>query len=339
MPLDAAEAIAAQTTIADARRIDPDRIPIIDVSALASDDGAAHERVGYELADAFVSMGFCYLSGHGVPQKLIDDAFAALPRFFEHDVAQKNLVPINKNMRGFMGMHRHTQVHGKKPNRSESFIFGTDLPANDPDRLAGKPFHDTNYWPPVANFREPLEAYWRALQPFAYRLLRGISLSMGQPAGFLDAMYKKPDSLLRCVHYPPALGEFDGQFGAGPHTDNGSLTILAQDNVGGLQIKTMAGEWIDALPIPGTFVFNVGDMIMRLTNGRFRSTPHRVVSAKRTRYSMPLFFFTDYDARIAPLPNFVDADHPPQFEPIIWGDYLQGEFFKAYDHYKEKPTA
>jgi isopenicillin N synthase-like dioxygenase len=164
---------------------------------------------------------------------------------------------------------------------------------------------------------------------------------MGQAEDFFVPFYTKPDSLLRCVSYPGmeggagSAGDFDGQFGAGPHTDNGTLTILAQDEVGGLQLRTLAGDWIDAPVIPGTFIVNVGDMIVRWTNGVFRSTPHRVVCSRRTRYSLPFFFFPDYRTVVAPLPEFVSAERPRKFEPVVWGEYVQRQFALAYDHFKE----
>lgn len=340
MPLDSALASAAQETIADTRTVAAEQIPVIDVGALVTGDLAARQAVGDEMAEAFVTWGFCYVANHGVPQASVDAALAVLPHFFSLPVEEKSKVAINRNMRGFMGMHRHTQVHGKKPNRSESYIFGRDLPADDPHRMAGIPFYDTNYWPEgLDEFRTTLEAYWRDLEPFAYRLNRALALAMQQDEGYFDDMYRKPDTLIRCVSYPPAEGDFSGQFGAAPHSDNGTLTILAQDRVGGLQLQTLAGDWINAPSIPGTFVINVGDMIMRMTNGVFRSTPHRVVSSPRHRYSMPLFFYPDHDARIEPLAPFVTADNPARYEPIVWGEYLQGQFGLAYDHYSGRSAA
>jgi isopenicillin N synthase-like dioxygenase len=167
------------------------------------------------------------------------------------------------------------------------------------------------------------------------KMMRGLALAMDLSADFFVPWFKKPDSLLRCVMYPPAIGEFDGTFGAAPHTDNGTLTLLVQDNVGGLQIRTRGGEWIDAPSIPGTFVVNVGDMVTRMTNGHFRSTPHRVVSSARRRFSMPFFFFPDYSVRIEVLPQYSSPQEPPRYEPVVWGEYVIEQFSKSYEHFKQ----
>ena len=343
MPLELDEALAAQEGIDKTRKVSVSDIPIIDVAPLIGSGSVEDKaRVAAQMAEAFTRVGFCYVANHGVPQDLIDRAFGLLPDFFGLPETEKAKITINTNQRGWLGMRRQTQVHGKKPNRSESFIFGLDLPEDDPDRKAGLPLHDTNKWPDgLPEFRSTLEAHWREMYALGPHLLRGLALAMGQDENFFEPMYKKPDSLLRCVMYPPSDPEDADAFGAGPHTDNGTLTILAQDQVGGLQLRTLDGTWVDAPTLPGTFVINVGDMIMRWTNGVFRSTPHRVVSNNdHVRYSMPFFFFPDYRTRISVLPEYTGADNPPKFDPIVWGEYVVGQFSLAYAHFKdgEKPA-
>ena len=336
MPLAEYEALADQADIERTRKVAIEEIPIIDVAPLLSGDPAGEARVAAQLSEAFQTMGFCYITGHGVPQAAIDRAFSVLPSFFDLPRAEKAKIPCNTNQRGWLAPKDATQIHGKKPNLSESFIFGLDLPENDPDRLAGTPLHDTNKWPEgLPEFRAGLEAYWREMYALGPKMMRGLALAMGMPADFFVPMFTKPDSLMRCAMYPPAPGDFDGGFGAAPHTDNGTLTLLVQDNVGGLQIRTLAGEWIDAPSIPGTFIVNVGDMVARMTNGYFRSTPHRVTSGTRTRYSIPFFFFPDYHARIEVLPHYVSADKPAAFEPVTWGEYVIGQFARTYAQFQK----
>ena len=336
MPLELDDALASQQAIDKTKKLAADAIPIVDVSGLVAGKPGAAAEVARHFTAAFTTIGFCYITGHGVPVTLIDRALKALKTYFDLPLDEKLKTPINKNQRGYLQMHKQTQLHGRKPNRSESFIFGLDLPADDPDRAAGLPMHDTNYWPEqLPEFRATMEEYWRAQYALGPKLLRALALAMGQREDFFVPFYTKPDSLLRCVSYPGMEGDFDGQFGAGPHTDNGTLTILAQDEVGGLQLRTLAGDWIDAPVIPGAFIVNVGDMIVRWTNGVFRSTPHRVVCSRRTRYSLPFFFFPDYRTVVAPLPEFVSAERPRKFEPVVWGEYVQRQFALAYDHFKE----
>lgn len=337
MPLELDDALASMQGIDKTKRVAATEIPIVDVGALARGEPGGAAQVAAQFVHAFTTYGFCYVTNHGVPQALIDRALAALPTFFDLPEDEKLKIPINTNQRGYLPMHKQTQLHGKQPNRSQSFIFGLDLPADDPDRVAGIPMHDTNKWPEnLPAFRATMEEYWRALYELAPKLLRGLALAMRQPEDFFVPFYKKPDSLLRCVTYPAIEGEFTGQFGAGPHTDNGTLTILAQDDIGGLQLRTLAGDWIDAPVVPGTFVINVGDMVLRWTNGFFRSTPHRVVCSNRTRYSLPFFFFPDYRTVIEPLPEFVGAEKPARYKPVLWGEYVRQQFSLSYDHFKEK---
>ncbi len=337
MPLELEDALASQQGIDKTKKVSPDEIPIVDVARLIDGVPGAAAEVAEQFEEAFTRVGFCYVVNHGVPVSLIRRALDVLPRFFDLPLEEKLKIPINTNQRGYLPMHRQTQIHGKKPNRSESFIFGLDLPDDDPDRLAGLPMHDTNKWPEgLPEFRATMEEYWRAVSELAPKLLRALALAMKQPEDFFDPYYKKPDSLLRCVTYPGIEGDFDGQFGAGPHTDNGTLTVLAQDDIGGLQLRTLAGEWIDAPVIPNSFIINVGDMIVRWTNGAFRSTPHRVVCSRRTRYSLPFFYFPDYWTVIEPLPEFVSAETPPRYKPVVWGEYVRDQFSLAYDHFQEK---
>jgi isopenicillin N synthase-like dioxygenase len=337
MPLDREEALADQAGIDQTEEIASDALPLIDVSGLI--DGSREADVARQMADAFRTFGFCYIKGHGIPQEKIDRAFKALPLFFDLPESEKEKVPANRNQRGFIGRKKSTAAHGKKPNLTESFIIGLDLPESDPDRKAGIPLHDTNRWPEgIPEFREALESYWRELYALGPKMMRGLALAMGLDGDFFVPMFQKPDSLLRCAMYPRSESEnFDGGFGFAPHTDNGTLTILAQDNVGGLQLRALGGGWINAPSIPGTFVINVGDMVMRLTNGAFRSTPHRVTSSQnKTRYSMPFFYFPDYSAEIKVLPQFTTPDNPPKYDPVIWGEYVMDRFSKGYEHFQKK---
>ena len=126
------------------------------------------------------------------------------------------------------------------------------------------------------------------------------------------------------------------QFGAAPHSDFGFMTILAQDEVGGLQVRTRAGEWIDVPNLPGVFIVNVGDMLMRWTNDRFISTVHRVVNAKgRDRYSIPFFFDPDFDTEVRCIPSCQGPGNPPRYEPAVYGDLVKAFYSANYFHQKD----
>jgi isopenicillin N synthase-like dioxygenase len=145
---------------------------------------------------------------------------------------------------------------------------------------------------------------------------------------------QRPTAILRLLRYPPnprAAAMTDGQLGCGAHSDYGYLTILAQDEVGGLQVQNRAGKWIDARPVPGAYVCNIGDMMAQWTNDRFAATQHRVISSPdRERYSIPFFFHPDFDTEVACLPSCQSADNPPRYAPTTTGAHILQRLQEAY---------
>jgi isopenicillin N synthase-like dioxygenase len=206
----------------------------------------------------------------------------------------------------------------------------------------GQPLQGPNQWPSwLPTFRPAIEAYWRETERVSRAVIRLIAMALGLPETALDRYFDRPTSFLRLLHYPPHPVEAtDEQFGAAPHTDYGIITLLAQDTSGGLQVRRRDaddgdGAWIDAEPLPGTFVLNVADMLARWTNDRFVSTPHRVVNRSGgDRYSLPFFFDTAMDAMIECLPTCTGPGNPPRYRPIRYGDYLLDRLNKNYDYRK-----
>ena len=191
-----------------------------------------------------------------------------------------------------------------KPDLKEGLYFGAELPESDKRVKAGLPMHGANLFPDERpELRTAVLAYIDEMTNLGHVLMEGISLSLGlEPAYFNTYYTRDPLTLFRVFHYPPTLiDEANQQWGVGEHTDYGVLTILKQDDAGGLQVKSKSG-WIDAPPIPGSFVCNIGDMLDRITNGLYRSTPHRVLNRSgKGRYSYPFFFDPGFDAHIQPI--------------------------------------
>jgi isopenicillin N synthase-like dioxygenase len=181
--------------------------------------------------------------------------------------------------------------------------------------------------------KEAASAYFEASERVARQLLRAFSLGLGLPEQAFLAGTNCPLSRGSFVYYPPqpvSLGE--EQFGVAPHTDFGVLTVLCQDHVGGLQVQTYDGEWVTADPIPGTLVINVGDLLARWTNDRYRSTPHRVINASgEERLSLVVAYDPDYDTLIDPI-MVCKPGQEPKYEPISCGDYLTWRFAKAFGY-------
>ncbi|HWF40357.1 MAG TPA: 2-oxoglutarate and iron-dependent oxygenase domain-containing protein [Candidatus Acidoferrales bacterium] len=321
-----------------ARTASRDEVPVLDLENLLSEKGI--QRLARELRNACETTGFFYVANHGVPEKVIEDAFQATKRYFALPVEQRLRDKIDERFRrGFMpmGINQHP---GFAPDLKESFDYGFDLPLDDPDVAAGRPLHGPNRWPDLPWFRTAAEAYFESTMTLGRNLLRFVALSLGQPEGFFLPWCQKPMVLTRLFHYPPQPKNGDEkQLGVAPHTDYGMVTILAQDPVGGLEVLKRDGEWIAAPYIDGTFVINLGDLMKVWTNDVYVSNPHRVINRSgRERYSIPTFFNLDYDAPVACLDTCRSPETPAKYAPIKSGDYLVSRF-RTVQKYQPPATA
>ncbi|WGM39947.1 2-oxoglutarate and iron-dependent oxygenase domain-containing protein [Caulobacter sp. NIBR1757] len=314
-------------------------LPIIDVSPLFGDDAAARARVAARIGEACRSLGFFYVSGHGVS----DAVFAELDRqsraFFALPEADKAAIAMSRGGRAWRGWFPlGGELTSGQPDRKEGLYLGQELPADDPRVQAGLPMHGANLWPEaLPALRPAVEAFMAGTARAAHAVLEGVALSLGLSADYFARAYTAdPTVLFRIFHYPAAPAG-DAGWGVGEHTDYGLLTLLAQDKLGGLQVKTPSG-WIEAPPVPGAFVCNIGDMLDRLTGGEFRSTPHRVRNTSgRDRLSFPLFFDPAFDAVIRPLPGREKAPPGERWDGVdpagfagTYGDYLLGKVGKVF---------
>ena len=310
-------------------------IPVID---LESPDVAEASRRAYG------DVGFAYLEGHGVPQELVDAAFAASERFHALPLEEKLALKVNAQHRGYMPFAESKIVSSSiqkatKPNLSESLMVMHDVEPGDPSRR-DDPLAGPNQWPAIPGFRDAITAYELALQGLARRLVGVFESALGAETGTLARSFEHPTTFLRLLHYPPQDPTApDDEFGSNPHTDYGFLTILAQDSSGGLQVRAPDGEtWLDAPPRPGAFVLNVGDIGERWSNGTLHSTPHRVLNRTgRDRYSIPYFFDPAAVAVVSPLPMCIPAGEEPRFDAVTYGDYLLAKL-NANHSYRQPAT-
>ena len=228
------------------------------------------------------------------------------------------------------------------PDRKEGLYFGAELPTDHPKVVAGTPLHGPNLFPHLPGFREAVLEYMDALTGLGHVLMEGIALSLGLEASYFDERYTSdPLILFRVFNYPPLPKREPGAapWSVGEHTDYGLLTILRQDEAGGLQVETRSG-WIDAPPLPGSFVCNIGDMLDRMTGGVYHSTPHRVRNESgRDRLSLPFFFDPGFDAEVRPIDPgaFVRDDRDERWDGAsvyelggTYGDYLLGKVSKVF---------
>lgn len=316
-----------------ARTVEVADIPIIDFGQFLNGDAAARDATAAAIGEACERVGFFYLAHHGVPQSLIDDTFAASRRFYAQSYAERmKSAATLEHWRGFVPSKLEGEGGGIG-GAIETYRFMLDLPPDDPDVLAGKPMHMPNRWPEgVEGFKPQVEAYFDAMLRLAKQLRAAFAHALGLADDYFEPFNQKPLVQLSLLHYrPPAsLREEDIEIGAGEHRDSGAFTLLMQDDTGGLEVQRKDGLWIAAPPIPGCYVINIGDVMMKWTNGRFVSTPHRVVNrALRPRYSIPFFANPDYDATIAPIAEILKPGETPQFAPFSNGAYMADFYDKG----------
>jgi len=325
---------------------DPDRaaaqIPVIDLAPTFAGEPGALDEAAAEVREACERVGFFYIAGHGVPEAAIARGFAESRRFHALPLEAKQKLPLDQNNIGYMAMNtsiqKHSSVHrATKPNQNESFFVSHDRGPDHPDVLAGLDFRGRNQWPDaLPGFREGVMAYFGALNALGHRLLPLFAVALGMPADHFDQLFSDENhATLRLLHYPPTEVE-DNDFGTGPHTDNSFMTILARTEVPGLAIRLPSGEWLAPPLIDGTFLVNIGNMMRRMSNDRFLSTPHGViVEGEADRYSIAYFHSPNPYRTIEVLPACADAANPPKYAPALYAELIR-EFFAAnYAHQKD----
>jgi isopenicillin N synthase-like dioxygenase len=323
------------------RRSEFSHIPIIDATELVA-SSPRPRAVVEQLGTACRESGFFYLVGHGVDPVLQCRVRDLSREFFAQDLETKLAIRMALGGRAWRGYFRlGAELTSGKPDQKEGLYFGAELPADDPRVLAGTPLHGPNLFPAQpAGLRMAVLEYMVALTRLGHRLMAGLALSLGlEESYFAERCMGEPLTLFRIFNYPPPTDPT--LWGVGEHTDYGLLTILWQDDAGGLEVKSRS-QWVPAPPMAGSFVCNIGDMLDRMTGGRYHSTPHRVRNdAPRARLSFPFFFDTNFFARVDPI-DLPGRDLPPDDRDERWdrasvrafkgtyGEYLLGKVGKVF---------
>lgn len=315
-------------------------IPLID---LRGEPGAVARAIGRACRE----VGFFAITGHGVDPAVVDAAWDSGRTFFGAPLAERMRVAMPEpgypyGYAPFAGeVLARSLGDATPPDLKETFSIGPlaappDRPDHgyaDPDQAA---VYAPNRWPDVpASFRPAWEAYYRAMADLATRLMRLFARALELPTGYFDPFVDRHGSALRMVHYPDLRSgtAVPGQLRAGPHTDYGTLTILRQDAApGGLEVRAADDRWAPVPYADDTFVINLGDLMARWTNDRWRSTLHRVVlppadaEGSTERFSMPFFHNANWDARIECLPTCLDPGEAPRYAPVSAGAHLMSKF-------------
>jgi isopenicillin N synthase-like dioxygenase len=307
---------------------EPRSIPVIDLEPSFSADAADRERLARELDALCRNLGFFYVKNHRVPAALIGAQLNWARNFFEQPATDRLAIAASRSSahRGYEPLHAQTPESTAPPDMKEGFCMGWDLNPNHPLVLAGTPGHGPNLWPAdLPGFRLQMEAYYRAMLKLGVHMMRTFALALGLPEDHFDGQWETPMSILRLQHYPPQPGNARyNQLALTAQTDWGYLSILLQDERGGLEVHDAHGHWLRVDPQPDTFVVNVGDMLHRVSNARYQSNRHRVRNrhGRANRYSVPFFLEPSFHTRLAIAPSCIDAEHPPRFETVTAGEFV-----------------
>ena len=318
-------------------------IPVIDLRDSFDGDDAARQRVADEIHQACRETGFFYVSHHGVPAPLISAQFAAAKQFFDMPLEAKLALHMKKSITaagydpvGGQTLDSQTDATDKAPpDLKESFYCGLEIAPDDPHVAQPVRCFGHNQWPNLPGFRTQMMAYYDAVAALGDHLLALLARSLDMQDDWFARFHAPAAATLRLIKYAPQdQNAAFNQIGAGAHTDWGGITILAQDDVGGLEVQTVGGDWITATPIPGTFIINLGDLMARWTNGVYSSNMHRVRNndSGRDRYSVPFFYGPYPTSVIAPIPSCVGAGQPQKYATCTADDHMKEMFRRSYGY-------
>ncbi|OSC98036.1 Clavaminate synthase-like protein [Trametes coccinea BRFM310] len=321
-------------------------IPIIDLKDIDSPDPVVRRALGEAVRDACINVGFFYVKNHGIPGETIERALSASKEFFSLPLEKKMELDIRKtsNFKGYNPVLSSNNDPLNRGDLHEGFEFGWEelqARACDEKRANDGVMAGANVWPTdVPGFRESTLGYYHAAVSLGRKLFPLFALALDLPEDFFDDKTKNSAAIMRVLHYPPQTGPVDDRvIGIGAHTDfevSQSLcfTILWQEpGIQALQVLNKQNQWIDAPPIPGTLVVNLGDQFARWTNDVFKSTVHRAINRSGVRrYSIPLFFGTDYDVKLEPITSCVSPERPPKYEVVTAGEYVKERLKATYGH-------
>lgn len=317
-------------------------VPLIDISPLNSNDEQAYLSVAEEIDHACREMGFFYITGHGISSEQMRSMFELAQRFFAQpeEIKQKILITNSSNHRGW-GTTGSEQLDPSQPQDwKETFDMALDLHREHPIAKACPRLYGPNQYGELPSFAQQMNQHYGLLMAVAKRILKAMAIALKQPDDFFTQYFDDHISVLRLLHYPPRpdniVADAESKV-AGAHTDYGCITLLAQDDVGGLEVCNAQNEWIAAPPIKDSIVVNIGDLMQRWTNDQYRSTAHRVASppSNTHRYSMPFFVEPRFDSEVRCIESCVKAGEKPKYEMVTSGDWIMSRFDATYAYRTE----
>ncbi|GAB2181698.1 oxidoreductase [Denitratisoma sp. agr-D3] len=308
--------------------------PVLDIAPWR--DGSDKAGVAQAFDRICREIGFFYLVGHGIPPARMAQMLHQAKRFFDLDEAVKRRYTIGDQRRGYEPFGLQSLDFDAPPDIKESLLVGIGQDESHPYVQRGLANYGPNKMPEEAllpGFADFCLAYLHDMLDLGKTLMAIFATVADLPEDYFDPMLVDPMVTLRLIHYPPQPGPVvDNQIGCGTHTDWGAVTLLLQDDAGGLEVQAASGEWLYAEPLPGAYVVNVGDMMPVWTNGAYHSNPHRVRNRnpKRDRYSVPFFIDPNYFARVSCLDAFRVPGQEPRLAPRTVGEHIDLMYATSY---------
>ncbi|MGB0783419.1 MAG: isopenicillin N synthase family dioxygenase [Marinomonas sp.] len=316
-------------------------IPLIDLSKLTHDSGAIRQSEINALDKACREIGFFYLTNTGISSELMAALMREAKRFFNQPQDAKNAIDIKSsvNHRGYGNIGEEQLDEIGHADWKETFDMALDFPKDHPLVAKYPTMYGPNQNPSDPKTVEVLQDYYVEAFQVAQKLLTAMAQALSLEDDFFTRCFKDHVTVLRMIHYPPRPAN-DHDNGAGAHTDYGCVTLLLQDQIGGLQVKNRQGEWVDATPIDNALVVNIGDLMQRWTNDEYVSTAHRVRASLPDvhRYSFPFFVEPDYETNVECVPSCATADTPAKYNAILSGDWIQSRFDATYAYREKEPV-
>jgi isopenicillin N synthase-like dioxygenase len=301
-------------------------IPSVDLADFLSDDPKRKQKFINEIGTAYEEIGFVALRNHFLDDKLVENLYSEVEKFFQLPVETKRKYEREDlgGQRGYVSFGKEHAKGKKEGDLKEFWHFGQEV---SPDANLEETYPDNVIVEELPNFNETGMQAYRMLEKTGIYVLRALALHIGLDETYFDHWASNGNSILRPIHYPPITEEPENAVRAGAHGDINLITLLMGASAPGLQVQHKDGRWIDAIAKEDELVINVGDMLERHTNNKLRSTIHRVVNPPRelwgtSRYSIPFFLHPRSDMKLDCLPQCIDEQHPKQYHDITAGEFL-----------------
>jgi isopenicillin N synthase-like dioxygenase len=317
------------------------QIPIIDFAPFLNGNAADKQAVASQIDRACREIGFLYLKNHGVSKSLLEQVFAQAKQFFALPLETKQQIAWDETNRGYDTLEGQSFDPTKPGDLKESFLYGREVSVDELSAVNDSPYApiecQPNKWlPDQPEFRTTLLQFLDACHEATFRVLEAFAIALQVPENFFTELHTKQNYTIRLLRYPPLTqAPKAGQPRLGEHSDWGSITLLFQNQVEGLEVCTAQGEWIIAPVIPDTVLVNTGDLMEQWTNDRFRSTKHRVkiptdYTTAKERYSIAAFAVPNYDANIVCLDSCQSEQEPAKYAPVLSGEYIMQKIRATY---------